>query len=318
VAAVLPLFDVEPEPTAVPVLSGTRTVGLVTKHLLFFHLGHQFGYSLLRDRPVGRFLAEFGGGYDAIAASGSIEEAAEVVRRRPPGRRFDPVIVESEMGDYLGILPVDLLLAEMTRLKVDYALQSNPLTRLPGTQVLARTVDAWRARERPFCLGWADLDDFKPFNDRYGFARGDDVLLLAARTLRDRLVSSPDEVLAHPGGDDFAFVISPEAAEVLARRAAEEFSRDVLALYDEDDRRQGGIVSVDRRGERRTFGFVSISIGLVLWDGRAEVDTRRLVEVAAEVKTVAKGTPGVRTGTGEAVTPPGMHAAPRGPTMWAR
>jgi diguanylate cyclase (GGDEF)-like protein len=289
---VLPAFDVEPEPAAIPVLSDTRTVGLVTKHLLFFHLGHQFGYSLLRDRPVGRFLAEFGGGYDSIVASATIEDAAEIVRRRPHGRRFDPVVVESELGDYLGILPVDVLLAEMTRLKVDYALQSNPLTRLPGTQVLARTVEAWRARSRPFCLGWADLDDFKPFNDRYGFSRGDDVLLLAARILRDRLVSSPDEVLTHPGGDDFAFVISPEAAESLARSAAEEFSREVVALYDAEDRRQGGIVSVDRRGERRAFGFVSISIGLVLWNGGAEVDTRRLVEVAAEVKTVAKRTPG--------------------------
>jgi len=292
VALLLPLFEAKPEPAAIPVLVGSRPAGIVTKHLLFFHLGHQFGFSLHRDRPVERFLTEFGTGWDSLPADASVEEAADVVRRRPASRRYDPVVIVTADGDYAGLLPVDVLLAEMTRLKVDYALQSNPLTRLPGSYILARTAEAWKERRRPFCLGWADLDNFKPFNDYYGFSRGDEVLLLAADVLSRILVRAPDEVLANPGGDDFAFLISPEAAEVLALQATREFSERVQVLYDEEDRERGFIVSADRRGEERNFDFVSISIGLVIWDGESDVDTRRLVEVAAEMKNVAKKTPG--------------------------
>jgi diguanylate cyclase (GGDEF)-like protein len=282
----------EPEPPAVPVLEGERAIGLVTQNVLFFHLGHRYGYALWSQRPVGDFLAAHSEGIDRLAASASVEEAAEVVRRRPAWRRFDPLVIEDDAGGYHGLLPVDLLLGEMTRLKVEYALQANPLTGLPGSVVLARAAEARLMLGRPFALGWADLDHFKPFNDRYGFGRGDSALMLLAETLREHLQRQPGELLAHPGGDDFAFLIEPAEAEQRALCAAREFSERVVGLYDEADRAQGGISSIDRRGQRRQFDFMSVSIGLVLWQGEAAIDYRRLLEIAAEVKTAAKRKPG--------------------------
>jgi GGDEF domain-containing protein len=98
--------------------------------------------------------------------------------------------------------------------------------------------------------------------------------------------------VAHVGGDDFAFLIEGEDSVARAKTAAGEFSERVLALYDPDDRLAGGIESVDRRGRRRRFGFTSVSIGLVAWSGEVGVNYRRLVEIAAEVKTAAKKTMG--------------------------
>src|SRR5262249_58493860 len=114
-------------------------------------------------------VAQTGQAFARVPATVTADEAVEVVRRRPAGRRFDPLVLETERGRYHGLLLVDVLLAEVSRLKVEYALQSNPLTGLPGSLVFARAVESRLAEGRPFALGWAGIDDFKPFNDRYGF-----------------------------------------------------------------------------------------------------------------------------------------------------
>ncbi|MBX7184248.1 MAG: GGDEF domain-containing protein [Vicinamibacteria bacterium] len=292
VGDLIPMFERQPEPAAIPVLEGSRVLGLVTQSILFFHLGHRYGHALWSDRAVSEFVEAHNEGFDHLSALSTLEAAAELIRRRPAWRRFDPLVVENETGGYHGLLPVDRLLGEMTRLKVEYALQSSPLTGLPGSTVLARSVDARLRSAKPFVVGWADLDDFKPFNDRYGFSRGDAALLLLAEILERHLQRGVGELVAHVGGDDFAFLIEPENHVRRAQAAAAEFSERVLGLYDPEDRLAGGIESVDRRGRKRRFGMTSVSVGLVAWNGEPGVNYRRLVEVAAEVKTAAKQTTG--------------------------
>jgi EAL domain-containing protein (putative c-di-GMP-specific phosphodiesterase class I)/GGDEF domain-containing protein len=282
------LFDGHRDLTAIPVIENARVVGLVTRNLLFQHLGHRYGFALWNDRRVIDFVEALSQGFDRLPAVASADQAVEMVRRRPMERRFDPLVLENERGAYHGLLLVDLLLAEVSRLKVEYALQSNPLTGLPGSHAFARQVEGQLATLRPFALGWVDVDNFKPFNDRYGFSRGDDVLLLLARILEAHFAREGGRFLAHTGGDDFAFLCEPEDAASVARAAAEDFAARVPALYDPPDREAGGIMSVDRRGTPHRFGFLSISIGLVVWRGEANVDYRRLVETAAEVKAAAK------------------------------
>jgi GGDEF domain-containing protein len=230
--------------------------------------------------------------HDVLRSDASMEEAAEVVRRRPVARRYDPILVEAPGGSFDGLLTVDALLAEMTRQKVALALQSSPLTGLPGTAFLARRAEALLGAARPFALGWADLDDFKPFNDRYGFARGDAAILLVADVLARHLGCGPDEVLAHAGGDDFAFVVAPAGAERRARAVVEEFSASVPGLYDTGERAAGGILATDRLGVRRRYGLLTLSIGIVIWNGEHGVDYRTLVSTVAEVKRAAKAIEG--------------------------
>ena len=286
--SLVPLFDQRLDLTAVPVLASGRVVGVVTRGLLFQHMGHRYGFAVWANRPVIEFVTATGPGFDRVPATLTADEAVEIVRRRPAARRFDPLILETEHGRYHGLLLVDVLLAEVSRLKVEYALQSNPLTGLPGSLVFARCVEARLAEGQPFALGWADIDDFKPFNDRYGFTRGDEVLQLLARTLGEHLGAEPPHILAHPGGDDFAFVAAPERAHSFAVAAATAFSERVLAHYDHPDREAGFIASMDRQGTPRRFGILSLSVGIVTWRGETGIGYRRLIEIAAEVKMAAK------------------------------
>lgn len=292
VGRLVPLFEQDETLAAVPVLHAGKAIGLVTRSHLFGQLGNQYGFSLWRDQPLHRFLEETGARFDALRSDAPIEDAAEIVRRRPEGRRYDPVVVSTPSGAFEGILTVDVLLGEMTRQKVAFALHSSPLTGLPGTALLARRAEALLAAGRPFALGWADLDEFKPFNDRYGFARGDAAILLAAEVLAHQLGNGPDEVLAHAGGDDFAFVVVADGAEARARAAVEEFRERAIALYDDADREAGGIVATDRLGVKRRYGLLSLSIGLAAWNREPGVDYRSLVGIVAEVKRAAKAIEG--------------------------
>jgi diguanylate cyclase (GGDEF)-like protein len=292
VGRLVPLFERDEELAAVPVLDGRAAIGLVTRSLLFFHLGHQYGFSLWRDRPLHRFLSEMDVRHDTLRSDAPLEEAAEVVQQRPVARRYDPILVETPAGVFEGLLTVDALLAEMTRQKVTLALQSSPLTGLPGTSLLARRAEALLAAGRPFALGWADLDDFKPFNDRYGFARGDAALLLAADVLSRHLGDGPDEILAHAGGDDFAFVVRTDGSEERSRAATAEFGERIGGLYDAAERAAGSLVATDRLGVRRRYGFLSVSIGIVAWNGERGVDYRKLASIVAELKSAAKAIEG--------------------------
>jgi hypothetical protein len=102
VGRLVSLFDATPEPAAVPVVRDGRTLGLLTRHLLFSHLGHRYGFALWSDRSAAAFLSANGTGADHLPASATLEEAAELVRRRPAARRFDPVVVETDEGGYHG------------------------------------------------------------------------------------------------------------------------------------------------------------------------------------------------------------------------
>jgi diguanylate cyclase (GGDEF)-like protein len=288
VRQLLPIIERRPSPCAVPVLDRGRVVGLLTREQLFSHLGHRYGFALWHDRSVGEFVAAVGTPPDRLQAEASPEDAAERIRQRDPRNRFDPIVVENLDGHYHGLLPVDTLLHEMTRLKVEYALQASPLTALPGSLVLARVVEERIRGGRPFVLGWGDLDHFKSFNDRYGFSRGDEVLLLFATVLRRHFATPGEDFVAHPGGDDFAILTACQGAEERALAAAVEFGARVRDLYDDADRARGGIESLDRQGSPCFYDFVSASFGLVAWAGETSVDYRRLVEVAAEMKQRAK------------------------------
>ncbi len=170
---------------------------------------------------------------------------------------------------------------------------ASPLTGLPGNARIDREVAERAARGRPYAVCHVDLDEFKSFNDAYGFQRGDGLLLLAASRLQlaAATAGAPAPFVGHVGGDDFVVVCTPEQAEPLCARAAAAFDDAVAALYDPAHAAAGGLEAVDRRGVLRRHPLVSVSIGVALADGSPR-DHRAVVAAAGEMKTVAKGTPG--------------------------
>lgn len=166
---------------------------------------------------------------------------------------------------------------------------ASPLTGLPGNHRISLEITSRAASGQPYAVCHVDLDEFKSFNDAYGFLRGDRLLLALSACLQSAaaLAGEPPAFLGHVGGDDFIVVCTPEQAEPLGQRLVVEFDREVRTHYDGDDVERGWLEVVDRRMELRRHPIVSVSIG-VAWSLAGERDHREVVAAAAEMKSWAK------------------------------
>lgn len=178
--------------------------------------------------------------------------------------------------------------AKIRRVEVDASL--SPLTRLPGNLAieaeLRRRIDA----KEPFAVLYLDLDNFKAFNDVYGFTHGDEAIQLVASSAVDavRRRGTTQDFVGHIGGDDFIIVTLPERAEEIAREIIDMFDRDIRKLYTPHDLRQGFIETRDRRGTLNRFPIMSLSIAIISSAQRPLENYAQIGEAAAELKRYAK------------------------------
>jgi len=173
-------------------------------------------------------------------------------------------------------------------------LDANPLTGLPGNLTIMREAERRIDAGLPFAMGYIDLDHFKPFNDKYGFSRGDEVLRMMARILVNvvRSIDNPDTYVGHVGGDDFIFMVPAEYAEQVCERTLGSFDPIVKNFYDEDDRLAGYIVSEDRQGNVKHFPFMGCSIAVVDTSCSNIAHVGELSARAADLKKFAKASAG--------------------------
>jgi diguanylate cyclase (GGDEF)-like protein len=165
----------------------------------------------------------------------------------------------------------------------------SPLTGLPGNHRIDIEIGARAATGDPYAVCHVDLDEFKGFNDAYGFLRGDDLLLVLSGCLQQVAVEAgePPVFVGHVGGDDFVVVCTPDQAEPMCATLVKVFDAAVPGAYDPEDVERGYLEVTDRRGEMRKHPLVSVSIGVAIYSG-GDRDHRAVVAAASEMKGVAK------------------------------
>jgi DNA-binding response OmpR family regulator len=170
------------------------------------------------------------------------------------------------------------------------ARDTSPLTGLPGNFRIGQEIEERIETDAPFALVYCDLDNFKAFNDHYGFMRGDQVIKYSGEVLQlaAEEVGDPNAFVGHIGGDDFVAVVDGHLAEAYCKAVIERFDDGVLDFYDTADALRGYIEVVDRRGERYAFPVVSISMGVVTNTGRPIASQWEASAVAVEMKEFAK------------------------------
>ncbi|MEX0699555.1 MAG: response regulator [Acidimicrobiia bacterium] len=166
----------------------------------------------------------------------------------------------------------------------------SPLTGLPGNFRIGQEIEQHISSGRYFALVHCDLDNFKAFNDHYGFMRGDEVIRFCARCLHTATeeIAEPEAFVGHIGGDDFVALVSADRAEDYCKRAIERFDDGILDYYDTADALRGYIEVIDRRGERYAFPVVSISLGVVTNITRPISSQWEASAIAVEMKEFAK------------------------------
>jgi diguanylate cyclase (GGDEF)-like protein len=178
--------------------------------------------------------------------------------------------------------------------RIDRNRNANPLTGLNGNIEIQRDITSRISRGLRFAVIYADLDNFKAYNDVYGYSNGDRIIVLTADILTDQvaLFGNPDDFIGHVGGDDFILVSTPDKAEQICQSVIAEFDDKVLNFYNEEDRAKGIITTKNRRGEIDTFPLMSISMAIVTNERRGINSYVEVGEIAAEVKKKLKTMPG--------------------------
>ncbi len=182
---------------------------------------------------------------------------------------------------------------KVTLSRADRDVSVHPSTRLPGTGHIERDITERIKSGDLFAVCYADLDHFKEFNDRYGYNRGDGVIGILARILRDVVRAyAPTGFVGHIGGDDFIFNVPLDLMEVCCTEILSIFEELVPYQYTEEDRKNGFFVARDRRGTLHEIPLMTLSIGVVTNRNRHFSHPGRVSELATEMKTYAKSLPG--------------------------
>ena len=221
--------------------------------------------------------------------AGSITQLKLSTREISEGKFDDLPRVRS--SDELGDLSQSFqeMALRLKQLEATY-LDANPLTRLPGGVAIEQKLKTLLAEEAPLAFCLADLRNFKAFNDRYGYARGNEVILGTAEIIRQAVKEHGREgdFIGHVGGDDLVFIVSPADYDRICGHIVGNFDRRIATFYDSEDRERGCIRGKTRRGEEVVFPIMTIAIAVVTNLNRKLGNHIQVGEIAAEMKNYAK------------------------------
>jgi GGDEF domain-containing protein len=169
----------------------------------------------------------------------------------------------------------------------------NPTTRLPGTSIIEREIARRIKKGEKFAACYADLDDFKAYNDYYGYHYGDRLIKTTSDIIRDSVYgSTQNSFVGHIGGDDFVFVIPPEMIDFVCGKIIKIFDRMIVRRYKKEDLTRGYIITENRKGEKETFSIMTLSIAVLVNQERMFKHQGEISHMIADLKKYTKSLPG--------------------------
>jgi len=170
-------------------------------------------------------------------------------------------------------------------------ISTNPLTHLPGNPAIQEETISRIKRNEDFVFAYIDLDNFKAYNDIYGYAKGDEIIKFTADILKSaQKFFGSDMFLGHVGGDDFVLIAAPADMEKIAKKIIEDFDKNIASFYTSEHRKKGYITTTDRKGNMKDFPLITMTMAIV--SAKDAGHYGKLTEKVAELKRYAKKLPG--------------------------
>lgn len=262
-----------------------QPIGTVQRSSFTRKLLKPFALELLGRKPISQLMDSQP---PVVDIGQSLEQVSRLLTSRARQRLEEDFIIVRD-GNYCGLGRVMDVLRQITELKIREARHANPLTLLPGNIPIQECLARLLHNRQEARLCYLDIDNFKPFNDLYGYAKGDEVLLSLARLLRRH--SDPNcDFVGHIGGDDFMLVL--RSADWRQRLLAidNDFSGCMQRLYHPEHLAEQGFRAVDRHGVSRLHDLLGLSVGVLHLDGHNDRDSdpALLAELASALKQQAK------------------------------
>ncbi|MDD4370380.1 MAG: EAL and GGDEF domain-containing protein [Anaerostipes sp.] len=257
-------------------------IGILTRKELNEAFGGRFGFSLNSKRTVKEIMRK-----DFLVLDGntSIESVSKVALSRVQEQIYDAVVVIKD-DKYIGTVTIKNLLEAAVTIQVSRAVDANPLTGLPGNLLIQNKIKEVIEDKKPFAIIYLDLDNFKAYNDAYGFNNGDLMIQLVADIMKESI--SDSNFKGHIGGDDFVVVAGIWDVKDMCERMITEFQRRVRILYNEKDWENGYIISKNRNGFIEQFPIASLSISVATNENKQYKDVFEFSNEIAKVKKRSK------------------------------
>jgi diguanylate cyclase (GGDEF)-like protein len=277
------IFAAHPRLHAVAVVDDGVPVGIVNRRTFTERMAQPFARELFGRKPCTSFMHA-----EPLACDEDmpLQSMADILRGEDQRYLSDGFIITSA-GKYLGLGTGESLVRRVTEIRVEAARYANPLTFLPGNLPVTEHITRLLQAGRPFAAAYFDLDNFKPFNDQYGYFRGDEMIRLLASVLTGDLRHDADFV-GHIGGDDFMVVFQGSDWATRCEEMRQRFNTMAGNLFDDVDRARGGIESDDRHGHRRFFPITTVAVGVARFVEAFPADAESVASLAASAKRVAK------------------------------
>jgi GGDEF domain-containing protein len=205
---------------------------------------------------------------------------------------YDPQV---PVGDEISELARDFTrMAARLKILEQMSLDASPLTRLPGNFAIERVLEERLKIGEPFAFCYADLDNFKPYGDHYGYAKGSELLRLTGDLIFAAVKAhgGPHGFVGHVGGDDFVMVLPTDLAGAICQEVIQGFDAEIVKHYSAEDLEAGGISGCDRYGVHRFFPLTTISIAVIICGSERYSSAVEIARAAAKVKDSAKLSPG--------------------------
>ncbi len=280
-------FEQNPELHVLPVVDKDRPLGMVNRHSLIDRFARPFQREIYGRKSCTQFM-------DAaplmVDHKTSVQEVGHLLSSSAQHHIFDGFII-TEQGCYIGVGNSQDLMALITDMQMRAARYANPLTQLPGNVPINEHMERLLERGAYFVACYCDIDHFKPYNDAYGYRKGDDVILMLGKLLAG-LVDPQADFVGHIGGDDFMLLLQCEDWEVRCARMLRQFDERMENLLAPEDLARGGLSGEDRRGQLCFHALPTLSIGCVRVEPQIFSSHHEISMAVSYAKKQAKKTAG--------------------------
>lgn len=283
---VLEYFNENPHLMGITLLQGDIPIGLLMKNKFLAHLATQYGFAVYMNRSVSSLMDNH---VLIVDYDMSLEQVSKLAVARYEESLYDYIVV-TQYGKYYGIITVRQLLEKTTQLEINRAKHSNPLSGLPGNILIEEKLHQVIESKEPFSVLYFDLDNFKAYNDTYGFDNGDKILCMTAQIIQSQLKSTAiaDFFVGHIGGDDFIAIVQEVDVAPLCQTIINYFDVRVRSFYTEEDQKLEYIIAKNRHGLEEEYPIISLSIAVVTSIGCKFKTPADLGEAAGGVKKKCK------------------------------
>jgi diguanylate cyclase (GGDEF)-like protein len=285
-ASILDIFNSNPSLFGLPVVDEGRLSGLIMKDKFYAKLGTQYGFALYVNRPV-KILMD--NRPLTVDYETTIDNVSKMAMARPEENLYDYIVVVRDLLFY-GIVTVKDLLEKTTELEVNFARHLNPLTGLPGNMLIEQKLKSVLSGNKTYTILYMDIDDFKAYNDKYGFEKGDRVLQYLSQILTTCISAekAQNSFIGHIGGDDFIMILEGYDINEICKTVINLFDNGRTGFYSKEDIEKGFILNRNRRGEEEHFGIISLSIAGICNRGKEFSDIYELTEYSSRIKKKCK------------------------------